>query len=468
MNPADIIEIGLARAGTAPDHVSTSVIVVDSSTVNLRLACNTLTTNGTSTQRTVSVITAVRGPAGIGVASLTRTSDGSAIVQLIDSALAQARKAPAAEDARELPPGSVDADFTDPAVEIGPDALATTAEQAGAALDAFRTAGQELFGYAFACSTTSWLGTSAGARRRHVQPRGTVDLTGKSHGRTRSSFANATTPNLADVDLVALAAQLSIRLGWQARTLDVTPGRHDTLLPASSVADLLVCAYWSADARSAAEGRSVFSRSGSVDQPSARTRLGETLSASPLTLFSDPGYPGIECCPFSMTAASGPTASVFDNGLDLRPSTWIDDGTLTALPASRYSAELAGLAPHPEVDNLVLRLDGATGTLDDLIAGTDHGLLVTSLWYIREVDPVTLLLTGLTRDGVYVVDGGEVVGATSNFRFNDSPVDLLARVEAGTGTEAALSREWSDYFTLSAMPALRVSGLNLSTRSQGT
>ena len=87
----------------------------------------------------------------------------------------------------------------------------------------------------------------------------------------------------------------------------------------------------------------------------------------------------------------------------------------------------------PPVDNLVLvRCPAPTATLEDLVAGTERGLLLTCLWYIREVDPVTLLLTGLTRDGVYLVEDGEVVGAVNNFRFNESPVDVLARtVEAG-------------------------------------
>jgi predicted Zn-dependent protease len=96
----------------------------------------------------------------------------------------------------------------------------------------------------------------------------------------------------------------------------------------------------------------------------------------------------------------------------------------------------------------------------------DRGLLLTCLWYIREVDPQTLLLTGLTRDGVYLVEGGEVVGATSNFRFNESPVDLLGRVQAAAGTEITLGREWGEWFTRTAMPALRVEGYNMSTVSE--
>ena len=97
-------------------------------------------------------------------------------------------------------------------------------------------------------------------------------------------------------------------------------------------------------------------------------------------------------------------------------------------------------------------MPGAAASLDDMIAGTGRGLLLTCLWYIREVDPQTLLLTGLTRDGVYLVENGEVTGAVNNFRFNESPVAMLGRITEAGATVPALPREWSDYFTRSAMP----------------
>jgi predicted Zn-dependent protease len=103
-----------------------------------------------------------------------------------------------------------------------------------------------------------------------------------------------------------------------------------------------------------------------------------------------------------------------------------------------------------------------------MVAATDRGLLLTCLWYMREVDAQTLLLTGLTRDGVYLVEGGEVVGAVNNFRFNESPVDLLRRLGEVGRTEPTLCREWNDYFARTAMPALRVGEFNMSTVSQAS
>ncbi|MER7561291.1 metallopeptidase TldD-related protein, partial [Nocardioides sp. NPDC126508] len=99
-------------------------------------------------------------------------------------------------------------------------------------------------------------------------------------------------------------------------------------------------------------------------------------------------------------------------------------------------------------------------------AGTEKGLLLTTLWYIREVDPTTLLLTGLTRDGVYLIEDGKIVGAVNNFRFNESPLDLLRRVTEAGRTEITLPREWKDWFTRTAMPPMRIPDFHMSSVSQ--
>lgn len=111
---------------------------------------------------------------------------------------------------------------------------------------------------------------------------------------------------------------------------------------------------------------------------------------------------------------------------------------------------------------------GGEQSLEEMVAATTgRGLLLTCMWYIREVDPATLLLTGLTRDGVYLVEGGEVVGEVNNFRFNESPVDLLSRATEAGRTEKTLPREWGDWFTRAAMPALRIPDFNMSSVSLG-
>jgi predicted Zn-dependent protease len=262
------------------------------------------------------------------------------------------------------------------------------------------------------------------------------------------------------VDPAALDAELAVRLGWAERRVELPAGRYETLLPPTAVADLLIYQYWSASGRDAAEGRTVFSR------PGGGTRVGDRLSELPLTLRSDPAEPGLETAPFVIAHSSGDDRSVFDNGLPTGATEWVRAGELNRLTTTRHSAALTGLPVAPPVGNLVLE-GGGDRSLAEMVAATERGLLLTCLWYIREVDPATLLLTGLTRDGVYLVENGEVTGEVNNFRFNESPVGLLGRATEAGRTERTLPREWGDWFTRAAMPPLRVPDFHMSSVSQG-
>ena len=265
------------------------------------------------------------------------------------------------------------------------------------------------------------------------------------------------------MDVAAITADLGRRLDWARRQVDLPAGKYQTLLTPSAMADLFIYLYWSAGAKDALDGRTVFSK------PGGGTRVGERLASMPVTMRSDPGAAGLRCAPFVVARTSRRKASVFDNGLAIPPVTWLRDGVLTALAQTRWTAEASGLPATPETDNLILESATAGGaTLDDLIAGTRRGLLVNCLWYVREVDPQTLLLTGLTRDGVYLVEDGEVTGAVNNFRFNESPVALLRRLAEVGATVPALPRELSDYFTRAAMPPARFEDFNMSSVSQAS
>ena len=135
------------------------------------------------------------------------------------------------------------------------------------------------------------------------------------------------------------------------------------------------------------------------------------------------------------------------------------------LAYSRAEAAEFGAAFAPPGDNLLLTGGSAAG-LAEMVAATRRGLLLTCLWYIREVDPATLLLTGLTRDGVYLVEDGEVVAEVDhNFRFNHSPLDVLRHATEVGATERTLPREWKDWFTRVAMPPVRVPDFHMSSVS---
>jgi predicted Zn-dependent protease len=455
-SPHELVDRALA-ATTADDCV---VIAEETSTANLRWANNTLTTNGVSERLTVTVISMADGASGVATAALTRdASEWPHVQALVHDADAAARRAGPADDAAALLDSGADPGWEDPPESTSIEVFADTAPALGQAFGRAGDDGRLLYGFLQHDMTTTYLGSSRGLRRRHVQPTGHVGVTGKTADLSGSAWVGQATRDFRDVDPLALDAELARRLGWGRRRVDLPAGRYDTVLPPAAMADLMIYAYWTAGARNAHDGHTVFSR------PGGGTRVGDRLSPRPVQLFSDPAYPGLECAPFVATAASGPDTSVFDNGLPRGRTDWVRDGELTALRTSRHSAEVAGLPLAPGIDNLVMTVDGADGDLDDLVADVDGGLLLTCLWYIREVDPQTLLLTGLTRDGVYLVERGEVVGAVNNFRFNESPVDLLGRLQAASSTVPGFSREWGDSFPRTAMPALRVPDFNMSSVS---
>jgi predicted Zn-dependent protease len=477
-SPQEAVERALA-AVRGDDCV---VIADETSTANLRWAGNTLTTNGVSLARQLTVIAIDRRGDGACVGVVSRSGVGPGHIEdVVREAERAAAEGTPAEDAGQLAGPSQPSPFglgdeemgggtgsdqhgwdAEPArTEIG--ILRDFSVALGETLRAAQAAGRKLYGFAEHEMTSTFLGTSAGLRRRHDQPTGRVELNAKSADLARSAWAGAATRDFTDVDIAALDTGLSERLDLAKRTVSLPAGRYETLLPPTATSDLLTYLYWSAGAKDAAEGRTVFSKAG------GGTRIGERLSSLPVTLSSDPLAAGLGCAPFVISHASRPDSSVFDNGLPLSATSWIEDGSLAALVSSRHSAALAGLPVTPAIDNLTFATSASGApTLDEMIASTGRGLLLTCLWYIREVDPQNLLLTGLTRDGVYLVENGEITGAVNNFRFNESPVAMLGRMLEVGATVPTLPREWGDYFNRAAMPAVRVEGFNMSSVSQAS
>ena len=457
--PQELVEHALSVSTS--DHCV--VLVHDSTSANLRWANNTLTTNGVMHGVTVTVV-AFHG-AGSGTAAGSVSASASSpeqVDRVVAAADAAARSGTPAEDAAELAGGGAAADWFDPAGQTSIDVYADVAPALGEAFGRAAAEGRVLYGFVDHDVTTTYLGSSTGLRLRHEQPTGHYGCTAKPTDLSSSAWVGGATRDFADVSVEAMDAELVQRLGWASRRVDLEPGRYDTVLPPAAVADLMIYAYWTASARAAHDGQTVFSRRG------GGTRIGDRLSGQRLQVYSDPAYPGLESPPFVTASSSSDIESVFDNGLPLSRTDWVKDGHLDALLQNRLSAGLTGQPLTPYVDNLVVEVDGATGSTADLVAGVERGLLLTCLWYIREVDPQTLLLTGLTRDGVYLVENGEVTGGVNNFRFNESPIDLMDRFSHASATVPSFSREWGDEFTRTATPAMRVPDFHMSTVSAAT
>lgn len=454
----EVVERGLAAAagGGGGDCI---VVVEESHEAEVRFANNTTTTNGLRHDRRVTAVRVAEVEGGVASGVARRAGDVD-VGTLVAVAEADARGSAPAEDAAPLVTGDADAGFADEAPRTD---LAVLGGVLTALAGAFRraaAAGHVLSGFAEHRLATTYLGTSTGLRRRHVQPAGALHLVGRDG--TRSAWAGTGTADFADVDFSRLEARIARGLARAERRVELPAGRYEVVLTPDALADLVIALVAAAGGQEAEEGRTVFSR------PGGGTRLGEQLTGLPFELWSDPSEPGLASPPFLTAGASGPDVSVFDNGLPVRRTAWLDGGRLSHLAYHRAGAARSMTEAVAPPGNLVLGLPGATGSVDDLVARTEHGLLLTCLWYIREVDPATLLLTGLTRDGVYVVEDGEVVGATTNFRFNESPVDVLARATEAGSTVRALGREFGEWMNRTAMPAMRVPDFNMSSVSQAS
>jgi predicted Zn-dependent protease len=447
------------------------VALTDTSEVNFRWANSTMTTNGHTTTRSFAVISVVGDSVGVVSGNGVDLDEVRAVVAASEEAACQSGSS---RDAAPLVEGTIDDDFAAPAAATEIGVFARLTDELAEAFRADRT--ELLYGFAEHRLETTWLASSTGLRRRWVQPTGTVELNGKiARDLTRSAWAGSYTADFTDLDFTALVAEVRRRLSWSKRQVELPAGRYETILPPSAVADLMLYMAESMDGRPAHEGRSPFAAPGDrasqgpdgerpAGERTGGTRLGDRLTGLPLTLSSDPAAPGLQTAPFLATTASGDSVSVFDNGAPVHRVDWLRDGTVSALAYPRAAADELGGRFTPPPENLVLA-GGSSASTDDLVARTERGLLLTCLWYIREVDPVSLLLTGLTRDGVYLIEDGEVVAQVNNFRFNESPIDLLRRVTEVGATERTLCREWKDWFSRTAMPPIRVPDFNMSSVS---
>ncbi len=462
MIPAqELVERGIASAD-ALGADGCMVLVEESSHVDVRFALNTTTTNGVQRGRSVSVIALSGGSVGSARRSGEVGADG--VADMAAAALADARDAPPAADAFAL----VEPAQARPARDFGLDpdetdsgALEGILSALSGAFGRARDRDAVLAGFAEQDVATLYLGSSTGLRLSHAQPTSAMSLVGRTADGTGSAWVGEPT---ISPSLERMEQEIWRRLDWATTHILLEAGRYEVIMPPSAVSDMMaMLAFDALGGQDAEDGRTVFSREG------GGTRVGETITTLPFSLSSDPFEQGIECTPFVATEASGSEVSVFDNGLPSARTEWLHEGVLARLRYHRAGAARSGVEMAPYIDNLVLRCgDRDGGSVDEMVARTERGLLLTCLWYIREVDPATLLTTGLTRDGVYVIENGVVIGAANNFRFNESPVDLLTRAtEVGTPVRS-LGREFGEYLNRTIMPPLRIPDYNMSSVSQAS
>jgi predicted Zn-dependent protease len=222
----------------------------------------------------------------------------------------------------------------------------------------------------------------------------------------------------------------------------IEPGKYTVILEPAAVSVLLENMMYSLDARLADEGRSFLSK------PGGKTKLGEKLVDERVNIYSDPQHPEL------------PTSTWANDGRPQEKITWIDKGVIKNMYYSRYWAQKQGVKAIPLADSMIM--EGGTASLEDLIKGTEKGILVTRLWYIRPVDPQTLLYTGLTRDGTFYIENGKIAFPVKNFRFNESPVIMLNNIEALGKPERCVSGESTNHYLL---PPIKVRDFTFTSLS---
>ena len=262
---------------------------------------------------------------------------------------------------------------------------------------------------------------------------------------TGSGWAGASHNDWSKIDPASLGARAAEKARASRNPAAIEPGRYTVVLEPTAVGNLVPLMAFSLNARGADEGRSFFSK------PGGGTKIGEKVVDERVTFVSDPDDPEAPGSPYT------------GEGLPTQKITWIENGVVKTLNYDRWWAQKKGVAPTASGGSL--RMSGGTTSIDEMIASTQRGLLVTRFWYLRPVDQRTILFTGLTRDGTFLIENGKITKAVKNLRFNDSPVFMLNNLEAmGTPVRVSASEDGSAGQAI-IVPPLKVRDFNFTSLS---
>ncbi|WP_421943007.1 TldD/PmbA family protein [Pedobacter sp.] len=286
----------------------------------------------------------------------------------------------------------------------------TRAEMVGKSLSVSKAAGLDAAGFLENSTSFNAVMNSKGLFAYNKGTNVSFSVTVRNKQGTGSGYVEQDFNDLSKMDTLALSKIAASKANGSAGAKAIEPGKYTVILEPLAASDMLGNMFRGFDARSADEGRSFMSKKG------GGTRLGEQLFSENVNIYSDPLNPEI------------PSSTWSGDGLPLKRTQWVEKGVVKNLSYSRYWAAQKNVQPVPFSRSIVM--EGGTQSLQDLIKSTEKGILVTRFWYIRSVDPQTLLLTGLTRDGTFYIENGEIKFPIKNFRFNESPVIMLNNVEA--------------------------------------
>ena len=417
----------------------------------------TSTWNGNTRFADASITTS----GGINDVSVTVTATvgrrrASATTNILDDASLQRTVALAAQLARLSP--------EDPELmpELGPQTFAsvnayfedtanlTPVPRAGAVKRTVDGAGGEkifVAGFLNAYATDVAVATSRGLFAYHRTTEVELSATARTPDGTGSGWASAGSHDWGTIAPDAVGRVAARKAQSSQNPQAIEPGLYTAVLEPQAVNDLVPLLAYAMSARSADEGRSAFSK------PDGGSRIGEKIVDERVTLYSDPADPQLLGMPFDV------------EGFPMKRTFWIEKGVLKNLSCTRFWAQKQGAAAtgteiYNGDSNVLgggLALTGGTKTTEQIIAGCERGVLVTHFFYLRSLDPRTVLYTGLTRDGAFLIEKGKITRPLKNFRWNESPLLMLNRLEdLGRPEPVAAGRR---------MPALRIRNFNFASSS---
>ena len=372
----------------------------------------------------------------------TNRLDPDAIRAVVEQSVALARLM---EPDADLLPLAAPADCPSAARHFEATAQATPDERAravAAAIGEVESAGQTAAGIYSTGESVSSLFNSPGVACRHSETMARFSITAMAAG--SSGWAKASACNMADLNPLQLARTAARKAAESRDPRELPPGRYTVILEPAAVLDLVGQMFADFSATAIRDGRSFLN-----------DRIGHKLFGENITIHDDALHPAQSSAPFD------------GEGVPRRRLTLVDRGVVREIAYSRQAAALEGVAPtghglplpneYGEAPaNIVIAGGGAS--VDGMVASTERGILVTRLWYIREVDPYEKIFTGMTRDGTFLVEDGRVTAGLRNFRFNVGLMEMLSNVEAIGPSVRASGEETFDMVA----PAMKVREFNFT------
>lgn len=435
-------EVITKRALSYAGADETRVLVNSTSIANTRFAVNQISTGGDSFDAVVTVVSKFGKRSG---SSSTNRLDDDGIRAAVQMSERVAQLSP--DDPESMPelaqqtyqPG---VNWSDATASQDPATRATAVKRIA---DPAKSAGLVSTGFMEAITGAQAIANNKGLFAYNRATSSVLTTTVRTPDGTGSGWAGATHHDWTRIDPAALGVRATQKARTSINPVAIEPGRYTVVFEPTAVGNLVQFITRALNARSADEGRSFFS------MPGGKNKIGEKVVDERVTIVSDPFDADVAGSPFT------------GDGLPTRRVVWIENGVVKNLDYDRYWAQKQGRAPTGAGGSV--RMNGGTASLDDLIRSTQRGLLVTRFWYLRPVDQRTILYTGLTRDGTYLIENGKITKPVKNLRFNDSPIFMLNNLETMGVPERVSASEGGDPGQAIMVPALKVRDFNFTSLS---